>query len=93
MRFAVTPLTTVSVGVELERDRFDTSTIRDSNSWRILPAAEFAPDAVITGRVAAGFRHFDPRDPRVEGFQRLRGIGERDLHPAGDDAVHGRRDA
>ena len=93
MRFAVTPLTTVSVGVELERDRFDTSTIRDSNSWRILPAAEFAPDAVITGRVAAGFRHFDPRDARVEAFERLRGIGERDLHAAGHDAVHGRRDA
>ena len=68
-RFAITPLTTVLVDVELQRDRFDTSAIRDADSLRVMPAVEFAPDAVIAGRIAAGFRRFDPRDPRVEEFR------------------------
>jgi hypothetical protein len=67
-RLAITPLTTISVDFELQRDRFD-SGLRDSDSLRLMPAVEFAPDAMIAGRVAAGFRRFEPRDPRVEEFQ------------------------
>jgi hypothetical protein len=44
------------------------SPIRDADSFRVMPAVEFAPDAVITGRAAAGFRRFDPRDARVDQF-------------------------
>ena len=46
------------VDVEFQRDRFETSPIRDADSVRVMPAAEFAPDAVIEGRTAAGFRRF-----------------------------------
>ena len=67
-KFAFTPLTTVSVDVQLQRDRFESSAIRDTDSLRVMPAVEFAPDAVITGRAAAGFRRFDPRDSRVNQF-------------------------
>ena len=67
-RFAFTPLTTVSVDVEAQRDRFESSAIRDANSMRIMPAVEFAPDAVVTGRAAAGFRQFSPLDPRLKKF-------------------------
>ena len=68
VRYAVTPLTTVVVDVELQRDRFDTSPIRDADSVRVMPAVEFSPDAVIAGHVAIGFRQFSPRDSRLEGF-------------------------
>jgi hypothetical protein len=68
VRYAITPLTTVVVDVEVQRDRFETSPIRDSDSLRVMPAAEFAPGAVITGRVAAGFRRFSPHDSRLDEF-------------------------
>jgi hypothetical protein len=71
LRLAMTPLTTVFLDVERQRDRFDRSTLRDADSVRVLPGVEFAPTAVITGRVAAGFRHFNPLDPRVEPFHGL----------------------
>jgi hypothetical protein len=38
-----------------------------------MPAVQFAPDAVITGRIAAGFRDFNPRDPHVPAFRGLAG--------------------
>jgi hypothetical protein len=66
-------LTTVSVEVELQRDRFDASTVRDADSVLVMPAVEFAPDAVIAGRAAAGFKRFNPRDPRVKAFRGLVG--------------------
>ncbi len=68
VRFAFTPLTTISLDVEAQRDRFESSTIRDANSVRIMPAVEFAPDAVVSGHAAAGFRQFSPLDPRVKEF-------------------------
>ena len=72
-RLALTPLTTVSVDIDLQRDRFDQSPLRDANSVRVLPAAEFSPDAIITGRLALGFRQFRPLDARVVPFQGLVG--------------------
>lgn len=68
-RFAVTPLTTVSLDLGWQRDRFENSTIRDADSVRVLPGVEFAPDAVISGHASAGFRWFDPRDPRLKEFR------------------------
>jgi len=75
LRFAVTPLTTIGVDVETQRDRFDTATIRDTDSLRIAPLVEFAPDAVINGRLTAGFRQFSPRDAIVPEFTGLVAAG------------------
>jgi hypothetical protein len=36
---------------------------------RLLPAVEFAPDAIITGRIAIGFRSFRPDDSRIPPFR------------------------
>jgi hypothetical protein len=69
MKWAITPLTTLSLDVERQRDRFDSSPVRDADSVRVIPAVQFAPDAVITGRISAGFRDFNPRDPLVEAFR------------------------
>jgi len=73
VRYAVTPLTTVSIGLELQRDRFDTAAVRDADSVRLMPGVQFSPDAVIVGRVAIGFRQFTPRASVLAGFRGLVG--------------------
>jgi len=73
VRYALTPLTTVSVDVELQRDRFDTLAIRDADSVRVMPGVQFSPDAVIKGRAALGFRQFMPQASGLEGFRGLVG--------------------
>ena len=73
VRYAVTPLTTVSVDLEWQRDRFDTSTIRDADSVRVMPGVQFSPGAVLVGSVAMGFREFAPRASVLAGFRGLVG--------------------
>ena len=70
-KFAVTPLTTISATVELQRDRFEGSSLRDANILRVGPAVEFGTAAAITGRVSVGYREFRPLHaglPRHRGF-------------------------
>ena len=73
VRYAVTPFTTVSIDLEFQRDRFDTSALRDADSVRVMPGVQFSPDAVIVGRVAMGFRQFTPRASVLAGFRGLVG--------------------
>ena len=68
-RFAFTPLTTVSIETQVQRDRFDMSPIRDADSVRIMPSVEFAPDAIVAGSAGGGYKSFDPTDARVPGFR------------------------
>jgi len=56
LRFAATPLTTFAVNVEQERDRFEFSAVRNSDSLRISPSVEFKPLAVVSGHATFGFR-------------------------------------
>lgn len=67
-RYAVTPITTVGLAVDVEADRFDGSTLRNADSVRILPGVEFSPFALITGRASVGLRRFEPADPRLAAF-------------------------
>jgi hypothetical protein len=53
----------------VQRDRFETTAIRDANSVRIMSAIDLSPDAVVAGHAAAGFRQFSPLDPRLTGFR------------------------
>jgi hypothetical protein len=73
VRYAITPLTTVSVDLEFQRDRFDTSALRDADSVRVMPGVQFSPDAVVAGRAAMGFRQFTPRASALAGFRGLVG--------------------
>jgi hypothetical protein len=73
VRYALTPLTTVSMNIEVQRDRFDSSAVRDADSVRLMPAIEFSQDAVIVGRIAMGFRQFTPRASALAGFSGLVG--------------------
>ena len=61
-RHALTPLTTFVVRNEFGRDRFDSTTLRDSDSLRIMPGFELKPAALISGAVFVGYRRFDALD-------------------------------
>lgn len=66
VRYALTPLTTFVLRNELGRDRFETTTLRDSDSLRVMPGFELKPAALISGMVFVGYRQFDPLDGRLE---------------------------
>jgi hypothetical protein len=69
IRYEATPLTTVTLNVEHNRSRFAFSSDRDSDSVRILPAVEFKPFALISGRAAIGFRDLRYRDNSQPDFR------------------------
>ncbi|HEX2343258.1 MAG TPA: outer membrane beta-barrel protein [Vicinamibacterales bacterium] len=71
LRFTLTPLTTLQVTGLYQRDRFDTALGRDSTTWRIVPTLEFAPDALISGRLTVGFTSFEPESPSIEPYRGL----------------------
>ena len=64
-KYAVTPLTTVSVTGNYIHDEFPGSPFRDSKSYSITPSVEFAPEATIRGRFTAGYQVFLPQDPEL----------------------------
>lgn len=68
-RVVLTPLTTFVVQSSVVQDRFDASSLRDSDSVLVVPGLEFQPRALIAGRVSVGFRQFDVLDPTVPDYQ------------------------
>ena len=54
VRYALTPLTALSLFVEQQQDRFQFSADRNSDSLRVLPSVEFKPRALISGRATVG---------------------------------------
>jgi hypothetical protein len=60
VRHALTPLTSITVDVSKQQDRFDFSPLRDANSTQTTIGLEFAPDALISGVARIGFRNFNP---------------------------------
>ncbi len=68
---ALTPLTTISVAVEAERQTFSYDPSRDSTSFRIAPRVEFKPSALIHGSATVGYRSVMPSTPIVEPFSGL----------------------
>lgn len=56
LRVEMTPLTMLTLLAHRQRVQFDTSTFRDNESWSFLPAVEFSPDALLSGRASVGYR-------------------------------------
>jgi hypothetical protein len=69
VRHDVTTLTSLSLDVTRERERFDVSQFRDSDSTRVLAGVAFQPLALISGTAAVGFRQFTPRPVDVPAFR------------------------
>jgi Putative beta-barrel porin 2 len=61
-RHRLTPLTTVAVRAQVDEDRFRLSPSRDSDSYRVMPGVEFAPQALLKGSAYLGYRKFTPVD-------------------------------
>lgn len=68
VRHVATALTTFSVQLGRERERFTHSAFRDSDSTHIAGTALFEPLALIAGSATIGYRHFTPLSPEVPGY-------------------------
>ena len=65
VRYAITPLTTLSVTAGYEEQKFKESHIRDLTRYTVGPTLEFSPEAAIRGRVVTAFELFRPEDPAL----------------------------
>ena len=70
-RYALTPLTTFVVDTDIMRDRFELTTLRDTDSVRVMPGFELKPFALISGRVFVGYRQFEPLSAAVPEYRGL----------------------
>jgi hypothetical protein len=68
LRYIATPLTTVVLKTNVERDRFDVTPLRNSDSVSVTPGFEFKPFALISGNAFVGYRHFNALDPAVPDY-------------------------
>jgi len=68
VRHTLTPLTSVALDVTRERERFVTSTFRDSDSTKAMGNVSFQPLALVNGTASIGVRLFDPVPQDVPAF-------------------------
>ena len=71
VRHQLTPLTSVSLTASRTRDRFDFSSLRDSNSNTAAVSLTFDPVALIKGGVTLGYRAFRPQSEGLAGYSGL----------------------
>jgi hypothetical protein len=65
---ALTPLTSFSVIVDEDQQRFALSPERNSDTFRVLPTLTFSPLAMLNGTASVGYRHFTSQSPSVPDF-------------------------
>ena len=75
--FELTPLTAVRVDGELGMARFSDETVRDNDSWAVLPRLLFQPDAMISGALMVGYRTVTPKSAVLPPFDGI--VAEGDL--------------
>ncbi|HEX4567217.1 MAG TPA: outer membrane beta-barrel protein, partial [Vicinamibacterales bacterium] len=68
-RHELTPLTSVSVDVGRSEDRFEFSSLRNSNSTTADVSVRFEPSALIKGTARVGYRDFEPLSAGVPNFK------------------------
>ena len=69
VRHQLTPLTSLTLDVSREQDRFKFSPPRDSNSTLVSGGVKFDPLALIKGGASFGYRDFRPLSPGLPGYQ------------------------
>ncbi len=57
--YRLTPMTTIVLKTDLQRDTFDFSSARDSRRLLVTPGVQFKPNALISGSAFVGYRRFD----------------------------------
>ncbi|MGH9254631.1 MAG: hypothetical protein ACRD3C_08685 [Vicinamibacterales bacterium] len=69
VRHVLSPLTTVSLLIGRENERFVWSPLRDTESSRIAGVATFQPLALVNGHATVGYRDFTPRSAGVPPYR------------------------
>lgn len=69
VRYKLTPLTTLVISTETGRDRFLVDSLRDSDSVKAMSGFELKPLALISGRAAVGYRHFNALSGEVPDYR------------------------
>jgi hypothetical protein len=69
IRHQLTPLTSISLDVGREEDRFEFASVRNSNSTQTSLGVQFDPSALIKGSARFGYRDFVPASPLVPGYR------------------------
>ena len=69
INYKATPLTTFALRGEVQQDRFLYSSVKSSDSYRVMPGVEFKPRALISGSAYVGFQQFKPLNASVPGFR------------------------
>jgi hypothetical protein len=78
LAFALTPITSFSVLVAREEQRFEASPGRDSDAWRVSPTLNFDPAGLVNGSATFGYRRFVSVSPSLSdysGFVSLVNVG------------------
>ncbi len=68
IRVALTPLTLFVVRAEAQQDRFVYESIRNADSIKVMPGFDLKPEALISGQVFVGVRHFNALQSDVPDF-------------------------
>lgn len=71
VRHQLTPLTSVTLAASRSQDRFEFSTLRDSDSDTAAVTMAFDPFALIKGSATLGYRDFHPRSSGVDDYKGL----------------------
>ena len=71
----LTALTTFALVVSEEQMRFDSETVRDSNTFRIAPTFSFSPSGVLNGTASVGYRRLKGREASLEDYNGLVAVG------------------
>ena len=64
-------LTTLAARYERVQDEFILSSIRNTDSYRVMPGVEFKPRALISGIAYVGYRSFTPKSPTLPEYSGL----------------------
>jgi hypothetical protein len=75
-RFRATPFTTLIVDATLGRDSFARASTRDTRMREIASELVFSSEAIIRGRVRAGYQSFEPEDPALKPYRGLTALAE-----------------
>ena len=66
---ALTPITTFTMGVSREEQRYRFSQNRDADSWRISPSFAFTPGGLLSGSATVGYRRFHTLSPTLPDYR------------------------
>jgi len=75
VRYQMTPLTGITLAATRSQDRFEFSSLRDSNSTAATASLNFDPLALIRGSMTVGYRDFEPLSPGLAAYKGLTASG------------------